>query len=54
MAFPPNYHQERSNRARNAQKKALEKQLKREEKAAQRKQERVEVPKPAEPKKEQQ
>lgn len=37
MAFPPNYHQERSNRNRSKQQKALEKQQKREEKSAQRK-----------------
>jgi hypothetical protein len=38
VAFPPNYHQERSNRNRSKQQKALEKQQKREEKSAQRKQ----------------
>ncbi len=37
MAFPPNYQQERSNRARNKARKALDKQIKREEKASQRK-----------------
>lgn len=40
MAFPPNYNQERSNRARSKARKALDKQLKREEKTAQRKNER--------------
>lgn len=40
MAFPPNYNQERSNRARGKARKALDKQLKREEKNAQRKAER--------------
>lgn len=38
MAFPPNYNQERNNRARAKARKALEKQLKRDEKSAQRKQ----------------
>ena len=42
MAFPPNYNQERSNRARGKARKALDKQLKREEKNAQRKSERPE------------
>ncbi len=37
MAFPPNYRQERSNRERAKQRKALEKQAKREEKSALRK-----------------
>jgi hypothetical protein len=37
MAFPPNYRQERSNRDRAKQRKALEKQQKREEKSAERK-----------------
>ncbi len=37
MAFPPNYRQERSNRERAKQRKALEKQSKRDERAAQRK-----------------
>ena len=37
MAFPPNYNQERTNRARAKARKALDKQSKREEKAAQRK-----------------
>jgi hypothetical protein len=41
MAFPPNYNQERNNRARATARKALNKQLKREEKAAQRKQARA-------------
>ncbi len=37
MAFPPNYNQDRTNRARAKARKALDKQSKREEKAAQRK-----------------
>jgi hypothetical protein len=37
MAFPPNYRQERNNRERAKQRKALEKQAKREEKSALRK-----------------
>ncbi len=37
MAFPPNYHQERSNRDRAKQRKADEKKARREEQAAQRK-----------------
>ncbi len=36
MAFPPNYRQERSNRERAKQRKALEKQQKRAEKSGQR------------------
>lgn len=40
MAFPPNYNQERNNRSRAKARKALEKQLKREEKSSQRKQDR--------------
>jgi hypothetical protein len=40
MAFPPNYNQERNNRARTKARKALDKQQEREEKAAQRKRER--------------
>lgn len=40
MAFPPNYSQERNNRARNKAKKALDKQMRRDEKSAKRKQER--------------
>ena len=40
LAFPPNYNQEKNNRARGKARKALDKQLKREEKAAQRKQDR--------------
>lgn len=40
MPFPPNYNQDRNQRARAKARKALEKQLKREEKSAQRKQER--------------
>ena len=39
MAFPPNYNQDRNNRARNKARKALDKQVKREEKAAERKKE---------------
>ncbi len=38
MAFPPNYNQDRNNRARAKARKALEKQTKRDEKSAQRKQ----------------
>ncbi len=37
MAFPPNYNQERNNRARAKARKALEKQERREDKSAQRK-----------------
>jgi hypothetical protein len=37
MAFPPNYNQERSNRDKAKQAKAIDKQNKRDEKAAQRK-----------------
>lgn len=37
MAFPPNYNQERNNRARAKQRKALEKQERREEKSSHRK-----------------
>lgn len=36
LAFPPNYRQERSNRERAKQRKALEKQSKRDERSAQR------------------
>jgi hypothetical protein len=39
MAFPPNYNQERNNRAKAKQRKAIEKQNKRDEKSAQRKHE---------------
>jgi hypothetical protein len=39
MAFPPNYRQERTNRERAKQRKALEKQQKRDEASGQRKQE---------------
>ena len=39
MAFPPNYNQERNNRAKAKQQKALDKQNKRDEKSAQRKHE---------------
>ena len=41
MAFPPNYNQERNNRARSKARKALDKQHKREEKSAARKAERA-------------
>lgn len=37
MAFPPNYNQERNNRAKAKQRKAIEKQNKRDEKSAHRK-----------------
>ena len=37
MAFPPNYGQERNNRARAKAQKALDKRLKREEKSSARK-----------------
>ena len=37
MAFPPNYNQERNNRAKAKQRKALEKQEKRAEKSSERK-----------------
>ncbi len=40
MPFPPNYNQERNSRSRVKAQKALEKQLKRDEKSSQRKQER--------------
>jgi hypothetical protein len=40
VAFPPNYSQERNNRARAKAQKALDKQLERDEKSAQRKKER--------------
>ena len=39
MAFPPNYNQERNNRAKAKQQKALDKQNKRDDKNAQRKNE---------------
>ncbi len=39
MAFPPNYNQERKSRDNAKHRKALEKQQKRDEKSAQRKQE---------------
>lgn len=39
MAFPPNYNQERNNRAKAKQRKAIEKQNKRDEKSATRKNE---------------
>jgi hypothetical protein len=38
MAFPPNYNQERNNRARAKAQKALDKQNEREDKSARRKQ----------------
>jgi hypothetical protein len=41
MAFPPNYNQDRTNRARAKARKALDKQLRRDEKSALRKQDRV-------------
>ncbi len=50
MAFPPNYRQERNNRERAKQAKALEKQAKRDERAQNRKLEageRTEEPLPA-------
>ena len=37
MAFPPNYNQEKNNRAKAKQRKAEEKQAKRDEKSAMRK-----------------
>jgi hypothetical protein len=37
MAFPPNYNQERNSRSRSKAQKALDKQQKREDKTAQRK-----------------
>lgn len=37
MAFPPNYNQERNSRSRSKAQKALDKQQKREDKSAQRK-----------------
>jgi hypothetical protein len=40
MAFPPNYSQERTTRARAKARKALDKQLRRDEKSALRKQDR--------------
>jgi hypothetical protein len=43
MAFPPNYNQERNNRARAKAQKALDKQQKREEKSLQRKDETPQV-----------
>ena len=39
MAFPPNYNQERKSRENAKHRKAMEKQQKRDEKSAQRKQE---------------
>jgi hypothetical protein len=55
MAFPPNYNQERRSREAAKQRKAREKQMKRDEISAQRKQEQVPHDGPApevEPKKE--
>jgi hypothetical protein len=57
VAFPPNYNQERNNRARAKARKALDKQQERDEKSAQRKKERAttgEAPQPAPQNKEQQ
>ena len=48
MAFPPNYNQERNNRAKAKQRKAIEKQNKRDEKSATRKQDDHEAGPPAE------
>jgi hypothetical protein len=42
MAFPPNYNQERNNRAKAKQRKALEKQQMRLDKSSQRKHEATE------------
>jgi hypothetical protein len=42
MAFPPNYNQERNNRAKAKQRKALEKLQKREDKSNDRKQDQAE------------
>ena len=50
VAFPPNYNQERNNRAKAKQQKALDKQHKRDEKSAQRKND-VQDEQHAEPKK---
>ncbi len=44
MVFPPNYNQERKSRDNAKQRKALEKQQKRDEKSAQRKFENSETP----------
>lgn len=43
MAFPPNYNQERNNRAKAKQAKAVEKQNRRDEKSSQRKHEPSEL-----------
>jgi hypothetical protein len=43
VAFPPNYNQDRKNRDRAKHQKALEKQQKRDEKSAQRKQSETET-----------
>jgi hypothetical protein len=47
MAFPPNYNQERRSREAAKQRKAREKQQKRDEISAQRKQEQQGTPAPA-------
>ena len=47
VAFPPNYNQERNNRAKAKQQKALDKQNKRDEKAANRKNETQDEQHPA-------
>jgi phage-related minor tail protein len=44
MAFPPNYNQERKSRDNAKNRKALEKQQKRDEKSAQRKYENITPP----------
>ncbi len=46
MAFPPNYNQERNNRSRSKAQKALDKQQKRDDKAALRKAVRAPEPEP--------
>ena len=51
MAFPPNYNQERRNRDNAKNRKALEKQSKRDEKSAQRKHEPLQDEPSVEPKK---
>jgi len=47
MPFPPNYNQERKSRDNAKQRKAMEKQQKRDEKSAQRKQEADALPAPS-------
>jgi hypothetical protein len=48
VAFPPNYNQERNNRAKAKQQKALDKQNKRDDKNAQRKHETdIDTPQPS-------